>query len=256
MKRIVLFLLATSTIYLTSCETTKEVTLRSDGTGILTTTSDMGSLIGMMKMAGEGKELDQLKDEKPVDTTVTMDKMADNISSLSPEEKELVKKGTLGINMDIKNEKFITQMTFPFSNPKEIAIIDKMYSRIITEALMKQLDSSKADTPAGLPAGLSPEANVSIDDYYNLNISKGVIERKFLADKYAGMANDDKMKAAKEMAGMGLGNSKMILYLPSPVKKAEGKTVTVSEDKKKVTIMSSMEDFFDDGKSLEFRIEY
>lgn len=256
MKRIVLFLVAASTIFLTSCETTKEITLRADGTGIITTTSDMSSLIGMAKMAGEGKELDSLKNERPIDTTFTMEKLANNISSLSAEEKELVKKGTLGLNMDMKNEKFVTQMTFPFSNPNEIPIIDKMYSRIIGEALMKQLDSSKADMPKDLPPGLSDQANVSIDDYYNLNISKGVIERKLLADKYAGMANDDKMKAVKEMSAMGVGNVKMVFYMPSAVKKAEGKNVTVSEDKKKVTIMSSMEDFFEDGKSLEFRIEY
>ena len=70
------------------------------------------------------------------------------------------------------------------------------------------------------------------------------------------VGDDEGMKAMKEMSTMGVGNSKLILYLPSPVKKAEGKSVTVSEDKKTVTIMSSMEDFFDDGKSLEFRIEY
>jgi hypothetical protein len=254
MKRIVLFLLTLSVIYLTSCETTKEITLRPDGTGILTTTSDMSSLIGIAKMSGEGQELDKLKDEKAVDTTVSMENMADDLPDLTAEEKEYVKKGTLGINMDLKNEKFLTQMTFPFSQAKDIAAIDKMYSRIIMQVMKKQLDSSKADMPAGLPKDAMPDG--SLDDYYDFNIGKGVVERKLLADKYAGVATDEKMKALKQMSSMGVGNSKLILNLPSAVKKAEGKNVTISEDKKKVTIMSTMEDFFDDGKSLEFRIEY
>ena len=254
MKRIVLFLLTVSVIYLTSCETTKEITLRPDGTGVLTTTSDMSSLIGIAKMAGESNELDKLKDEKAVDTTVSMEKMADDIPDLTTEEKEYVKKGTLGINMDLKNEKFLTQMTFPFNQAKDIAAIDKMYSRIIMQVMKKQLDSSKAEMPAGIPQGELPDA--SFEDYYSYNFGKGVIERKLLADKYAGVASDEKMKALKEMSSMGAGNTKLILNLPAPVKKAEGKNVTVSEDKRKVTIMSSTEDFFDDGKSLEFRIEY
>jgi hypothetical protein len=255
MKRIVLLLMTASVIYLTGCETTKEITLRPDGTGILTTTSDMSSLIGIAKMAGEANELNKLKDEKAVDTTVSMEKMADELPDLTAEEKEYVKKGTLGINMDLKNEKFLTQMTFPFNQPKDIATIDKMYSRIIVQVMKKQLDSSKAEMPEGIPKeGMMPDG--SIDDYYNFNIGKGIVERKLLADKYAGVASDEKMKAMKEMSSMGVGNSKMILNLPSPVKKAEGKNVTVSEDKKKVTIMSTTEDFFADGKSLEFRIEY
>jgi hypothetical protein len=254
MKRIVLFLLAASTIYLTSCETTKEITLRADGTGMMTTTGDMSSMLGLAKMAGEGDEMNKLKEEKAVDTTMSMEKMVDEMPDLTAEEKDLVKKGTLGLNMDLKNDKLITKMTFPFSKSNEIATIDKMYSKVIIQAMKKQLDSTKTGMPAGLPTDKMPEGN--IDEYYAFNISKGLLERKLLADRYARVGDDEGMKAMKEMSSMGIGNSKLILYLPSPVKKAEGKNLTVSEDKKTVTIMSSMEDFFDDGKSLEFRIEY
>jgi hypothetical protein len=254
MKRIVLLLLAASVIYLTSCETTKEITLRADGTGMLTTTGDMSSMLGLAKMAGEGNELNKLKEEKAVDTTMSMEKMVDEMPDLTPEEKELVKKGTLGINMDLQNDKLITQMTFPFSKTDEISTIDKMYSRVIMQVMKKQLDSTKTGMPSGLPTDKMPDG--SIDEYYAFNISKGIVERKLLADKYARVGDDESMKAMKEMSSMGIGNTKLILYLPAPVKKVEGKNLTVSEDKKQVTIMSSMEDFFEDGKSLEFRIEF
>jgi hypothetical protein len=254
MKRIVLFLLAASAIFLTSCETTKEITLRADGTGVMTTTGDMSSMLGLAKMAGEGDELNKLKDEKAVDTTMSMEEMVDEMPDLTAEEKELVKKGTLGLNMDLKNDKLITKITFPFSKSNEIATIDKMYTKVITQAMKKQLDSTKTGMPSGLPTDKLTDG--SIDEYYAFNMSKGLVERKLLADKYAKVGEDEGMKAMKEMSSMGIGNSKLILYLPSPVKKAEGKSVTVSEDKKTVTILSSTEDFFDDGKSLEFRIEY
>jgi len=255
MKRIVLFLLAASVIFLTSCETTKEITLRPDGTGILTTTSDMSSMLGLAKMAGEGKDLDKLKEEKAVDTTVSMEKLVEELPDLTAEEKELVKKGTLGFNMDLKNDKLITQLTFPFSNTSEISTIDKMYTRVMAQVMKEQMDSSKTGMPVGLPGGDKLPSG-SIDNYYAFNLSKGLVERKLLADKYAKLGDDEGMQSMKEMSGVGIGNSKLILYLPSPVKKTEGKGVTVSEDKKTVTIMSSLEDFFDNGKSLEFRIEF
>ena len=109
--------------------------------------------------------------------------------------------------------------------------------------------------PGGLPGGDKMPSG-SIDNYYAFNMSKGLVERKLLADKYAKVGDDEGLQSMKEMSSMGVGNSKLILYLPSPVKKTEGKGVTVSEDKKTVTIMSSLEDFFDNGKSLEFRIEF
>ncbi len=65
------------------------------------------------------------------------------------------------------------------------------------------------------------------------------------------------MQSLKEMAGQGMPmNTTLIYNLPKPAKKAEGKNVKLSEDKKKVTITSSVDDFFDDVTKLEFKIEY
>jgi hypothetical protein len=65
------------------------------------------------------------------------------------------------------------------------------------------------------------------------------------------------MQAMKEMAGQGMPiNTTLIFNLPRPAKKAEGKNVKLSADKKKVTITSSIDDFFDDVTKLEFKIEY
>ena len=64
------------------------------------------------------------------------------------------------------------------------------------------------------------------------------------------------MQGMKEMAGMGMGKTTVIINLPNAAKKVQGAGVTLSEDKKKVTIVSSLEDFFDDAKKMEYRIEY
>jgi hypothetical protein len=47
-----------------------------------------------------------------------------------------------------------------------------------------------------------------------------------------------------------------VINLPRPAKKAEGKNVKLSDDRKKVTIKSSIDDFYDEPAKMEYRIEY
>ena len=100
MKKFLVFLLIVSAFALVSCETTREITLKNDGSGTLVTTTDMSGLIAIAKMSGQGKELDST--EKSVDTTFSLNKIADSIPGLSATEKELVKKGKLGLNMNLR----------------------------------------------------------------------------------------------------------------------------------------------------------
>jgi hypothetical protein len=59
------------------------------------------------------------------------------------------------------------------------------------------------------------------------------------------------------MAQMGMSvNMKTVINLPKPVKKAEGKGVKLSGDKKKITIEGTLDDFFEDGSYFEYNIEY
>jgi hypothetical protein len=47
-----------------------------------------------------------------------------------------------------------------------------------------------------------------------------------------------------------------VINLPRPATKAEGKNVKLSDDKMKVTISATLDDFFDDPSSLEYKIKY
>ena len=236
------------------CQTTREVTLNKDNSGTIVTTTDMSSLIGMAKMSGKSKEMDNLNEV--MDTTFSLENMTDSLGTITDEEKALVKKGKIGIQMNMPDDKFIIKMEFPFSDPAQINKLDKLSAKLMQETLKKQMgaagkDSSLSDMPSGgdIPSG-------SIEDYFTTTYSKGVIEKKLNKEKYANVESDAGMKSLKEMAGMGVGNTTLIINLPRPVKKADGKNVKLSDDKKKVTITSNAEDFFDDATEQEFRIEY
>ena len=250
MKKLLGLLLIGGALAMTSCETTREISLNQDGSGTLITTTDMSSLIGIAKMSG--KDMD--KEKANIDTTIALDKMADSIPDLSMEEKELVKKGILGLNINMADEKFVTKLQFPFSNSGQINKLDQVSAKVMQQAMKKQAENSAEGAPA-IPDDEMPKG--TMDDYFTTTYAKTVIEKRHIPEKYAKVGEDKSMQALKEMAGQGMPmNTTLIFNLPRPAAKAEGKNVKLSEDKKKVTIVSSVDDFFDDVSKLEFRIEY
>lgn len=249
MKKLLGLLLIGGALAMTSCETTREISFNADGSGKLVTTTDMSSLIGIAKMSGK----DMVKEAKSIDTTIALEKMVDSIPDLSADEKELVKKGVLGLNMNMEEEKLITKLEFPFSNTAQIASLDQVSAKVMQQAMKKQ--AAQGEGAPAIPDDEMPKG--TMDDYFTTTYGKGRIEKKHIPEKYATAGDDKSMQALKEMAGQGMPmNTTLIFNFPKAIKKAEGKNVKISEDKKKVTITSAIDDFFDDVTKLEFKIEY
>ncbi|MGK2864777.1 MAG: hypothetical protein ACSLE0_22795 [Chitinophagaceae bacterium] len=236
---------------LTSCETTREISFNQDGSGVMVTTTDMSSLLGIAKMAGK----DMNKEEaKSIDTTILLTNMVDSIPDLTSEEKELVKNGKLGLHMSMAEEKLITKLEFPFSNGGQISKLDQVSTKVMQDAMKKKAEEGGEDTPS-IPDEDMPKG--SMDDYFVTTYKKGLVEKKHIPEKYATVSDDKSMQALKEMGGQGMPmNTIFIFNFPNPVKKATGKNIKLSPDKKKVTITNSIEDFFEDVSKLEFKIEY
>lgn len=249
MKKLLGLLVAGGLFALTSCETTREITFNENGSGKMVTTTDMSGLIGIAKMSGKDME----KEDQSIDTTIALDKMVDSIPDLTPDEKEIVRKGVLGLVMDMANEKLVTKLEFPFSSGSQIKKLDQISAKVMQQAMQKQAGAGEDASP--MPDDELGKA--SIDEYFTVTYDKGLIERKHIAEKYAKVGEDQALQALKEASAQGMPmNTTIIFNLPKPAKKAEGKNLTLSEDKKKVTIKSSMDDFFEDVSKLEFRIEY
>ncbi|MEO6611112.1 MAG: hypothetical protein ABIT05_03230 [Chitinophagaceae bacterium] len=255
MKKIIGALLVCGTLLLAGCyESTQEITLNADGTGTISNTNDLSALIAVAKQMGAGAELEKAP-QQTTDSTVSMEKGADSIPNLTPQEREMARKGTLRINMNLKEEKFKTNLTFPFSSPSEIPVYNKLSDKIMA-GIMKGKADDMSGGGAGSAADQMPELS-SFDDYYTYEFSNGELKRKLNKEKFAGVESDQYLKAMKEAAGMGLNmKATYIINLPRPAKEAEGKGVKLSEDKKKVTITAGIDDFFDDPSLLEFKIKY
>ncbi len=251
MRKFILSFFTACTIFLTGClETTQEITLNDDGSGIISNSNDMSALIGLAKQMGGGGDIEKLP-QGVIDSIVSMEKVADSIPNLTLEERELVRKGTLRINMDLKNDKFLTRLSFPFSSPSQIEAINKLSGKVMAENMKEQMSER---SPMG--SEQMPEPS-SFDDYYKAEFSDGELAKKINKEKYAGAESDEYLNGIKQAASMGLVmKATYVINLPRPATKAEGKNVKLSDDKKKVTISADIDDFFADPSALEFKIKY
>jgi hypothetical protein len=250
MKKIVVALCAVSAILFTSClDVTQEITLNEDGTGTYVNTNDMSNVLTIAKNMGAASS-DKMP-TNPIDTSFSFSSGADSIADLSAEDRALLKKGSVHIVMNMENEKFVTVMNFPFTTMDDIQKFNRLSGKMMKENM-------KARMPADMNMGgqQMPEPS-SFDDYYTLEFSKGELKKKLNKEKYATVDQDEFLSGLKQAAAMGLPVvSTYVINLPRPAEKVEGKKVKLSDDKMKVTVKTSMDDFFDNPESLEFKIKY
>ena len=250
MKKLLISLFAGSAVLLTSClETTQEITLNNDGSGTYVNTNDMGKVLTIAKNMGAASS-DKIP-QQAIDTSISFALTADSIPGLSAEDKELLKKGTLHLQMNMEEEKLITTMSFPFSTFGDIQKFNRLSGKMMMETMKGKMPGEIPGGPEGMP---EPS---SFDDYYTLEFSNGELKKKLNKEKYADVDKDEFLNGIKQVSAMGVPvTSTYIINLPHPAEKAEGKNVKLSEDKMKVTVSSTMDDFYDHPEALEFKIKY
>lgn len=254
-SKLLVLLLAVATIFTSCLETVQEITIRPDGSGEVSTTGNLGPMLEMIKAMGQmPPDVKEKMGGKAIDTTIQLSSFTDSLKDLSDTDRKLLAAGTFNLKLNLDTDEFVTRNNIPFKSFDEITKIEQLSAQMLDKGLTKALDS-KDGKEGALEDDDMPSVNMI--GYYSTTYSKNVIERKVDKTKYAGVENDEGLKAVKELSGMGINpTSTLVINLPRPAKKVEGKNATLSEDKKKVTIKSDVESFLADGSALEFRIEY
>ncbi|MBK8605365.1 MAG: hypothetical protein IPN82_00530 [Chitinophagaceae bacterium] len=238
----------------TSClETVQEITIKEDGSGTVSSTSDMGALLGMAKQMGGGAEMEKMGGQK-MDTTIAMANMIDSIENISATEKGLMKDGSMSLKMNLAEEQFSTKISFPFSKYEDIVELNKLTNKVIGSAMKDQM----AKAPMGEMQGMGdmPDPS-SFDDYFDMKFTNDKIERTINKEKYAKVDGDEYLQGIKQASAMGIPvTSTLIINLPRPAEKVEGKNATLSEDKMKLTVKVDIDDFFDHPEKMEFKVKF
>lgn len=238
------------TIFLVSCETTQEITINKDGSGSLSNTSDMSNLIGMLKTMG-GDSVDRIPN---ADTTILLAGIADSIEGLTALQKKIINQGSMKLTLNMQDEKLITKTRFPFQKLDDLRTLNNAMPKV-SEAISKKLPGGD-QMANGLGAGGKAQLK-TFDDFFDVIVTNNLMSKTLNKTKYATVPGDEYMKSLQQMSSMGSPiTANYIINLPRPAKKAEGKALKLSQDKKQVTITVTSDDFFDSPSKFEYRIEY
>jgi hypothetical protein len=98
-----------------------------------------------------------------------------------------------------------------------------------------------------------------LNGFYDITIKKGLVQRVVNQKKLDSLLQNDQIKEMLQS-----GNSEMldnvkfntVIHLPKPVKKWTGENVTLSADKKTVTIPASFTDLMQHPQAFTYHIEY
>ena len=246
-------------------DTVEEVTLADNGSGTFVNSLDMGKMLGLAKTMGSGKDEMKDFDKLKMDTVINLKDIKDSLKNLNAAEKNIAATGKLRIQMDANDEKMNFSFSFPFSKTSEIDgiqnILKKAKQNIIGDIMQKIMgeEGGKNESMLGNEDGDEKNENMgaNIDEYYSSLYEKGKFTRKLNKEKYAHVEDDKSLKSLQEMAQLGMAiNMKTVINLPKPAKKTEGKGLKLSDDKKKITIEGTLDDFFEDASYFEYNIEY
>jgi len=251
MKKPASLFIITCCILLVGCfETTQDLTINKDGSGIFTNTTDLSNMIAFIKQMG-GDEADKMQD---TDTTISLTGVADSIAGLTADQKRIVNKGTMKLTLNMQNEKLLVKLNFPFERLTDVELLKDVLPKLSVSALKKLPGGDQM--PAGT-GGADSSTIKTFDNFFDDTFSKKIISRTLNKAKYATAADNEFMKSIQQMSGMGSPvKVNYVINLPRQAKKVQGKLVKLSDDKKKVTVSVTSDDFFDDPSKFEYRIEY
>jgi len=246
-------------------DTVEELTIKENGGGTFVNILDMGKVLELAKTMGGGKDEMKEFEKMKLDTVVNLKDIKDSLKRLNDAEKKIVSTGTLRVQADGTESKMNFTFTFPFSNPSQIdqiqGVLKKAKGDVLDDIMTtlmgeggKKNDMMMGDEDSD---DQGDEMGANLDGYYTSVYEKGKIIRKLNKEKYANVNDDKSLKSLQEMSQLGIPiNMKTVINLPRPAIKAEGKGVKLSEDKKKITMEGTLDDFFEDGSYFEYNIEY
>jgi len=269
MRVIRLFVAACLCLLLTSCiEINENVDIKDNGSGKVSTTTDLSQLVDMMQAFG-GDQMDKMKEEK-VDTVIQMKSIVDTSKTLTADQKALMRNGKVRLKMNLAEKVFNVNMEFPFENMEKYQQLNNLLNSSaggmgnIMKELMRGgsaagLGSTQKDTtqiidqPAQIPsAGMDQFTSV-----FDFNASNGLIKKTLNREKYNKMMEDPQVQQMKQMSDMGMEMLYTTTYkLPRAVKKVDNPAAKLSDDKKTVTIRQNLLEIFTAPEKFEYTIQY
>ena len=256
MKRFTYLLTGVLVLLLAGCfEIKEQIDIKPDGKGELTVNTDMSQLLEAMQNYLGKEEMEKQMPGKNLDTTVLMKNLMDSAKDVTPENKELVKNGTVHMKLNLDQKIFKSDVHIPFSSQGNL---EKLYNSMNNQSLgFTQLFKGMAGKTDSAGSGKDmPDMN-QFNAMYDFKSHDGLISRKLNDQKWKTLQQRLQYAQMKDAGSMGISIPyTLTINLPRPVKKIDNALAKLSADKKQVVIQYNLIEVFDHPEKFEYTIDY
>lgn len=258
-NKLLLLLILTSFIFTGCFETTEDLTINENGSGVYKLDMDFTGLFDMMdamKAADTTGNATSGFPKERRDTTLYLRRFTDTAASLTAEQKALYQNVSMRLLMDAAAKEFKAGINMPFQKIGDVEKLMKLVSSQKESGVLRKLFMQ------GQPMSHEEsDGNVNLPDmngYYDMTITKGVVARSLNKAKYDSLMQSfsgELSSAQMEdmLAGVKLNT---LIHLPHAAKKITGAAVVASDDKKTIRLTGSMSALFKNPQAFSYRIEY
>lgn len=251
MKLLKLILPAVLALGFAGClDINESVDIRNDGSGQLTLDMDMSQMVDILSTYMGKDELKQKGLEK-MDTTILMKDLLDTVSTLSADQKAILRPGRMHIKLDMDAKILTVHSMFPFTS---MSNLQQLY------ALMNNggLGSAKLFGALGGDAGGGSNGDVNqLNAIFDFSCKDGLLTKKLNKEKFDSLKNDPQLAQIRQASQMGMDiNYTSTLSLPRPAKRVDNPLARLSDDKKTVTMKFNLIEVFDHPEQFEYTVEY
>lgn len=237
-------------------EINEEITINANGGGTYNTKMDMSGLLQMMQSMASEEEIQKSGLNRVIDTVISLKSIMDTAKDVTPEQKRLFENGVMKMKVDLKESVFTADVNFPFKNLNDLQSLMSGSGTGGLADVFKQVfskkDSAQGSAPMDDQGGMDQLNNV-----FDVTVTNNRISKKLNKAKYDTLMAKPEIAQARQMVGGGFE----ILYtstikLPRPVKKSDNEMLTLSADKKTVTIKYDLMKMFDAPEKFAYTIDY
>ena len=257
-NRLSLLLITCAAFLFTGCfETTEELTLAENGTGTYHVNMNLDGLFSMfdaMKAMDTTAHVDSMLGKK-MDTTIHFNTITDTSTSISANEKALLKNATMHMLMSESDQKFQIDMNFPFAHIDDVQKVMALGRSGAMSHLMENAFKKDGNNMPEENAGQMPDFN----GFYDVTVKKGLVQRLVNQKKLDSLLQNDQTKEMLQSGSSDMLESikfNTVIHLPKAAKKWTGDNVKLSDDKKTVTVAASLADLMQHPQAFTYHIEY
>jgi hypothetical protein len=265
MKKSFIVLTAIISVLWVSClDTEEKITINPDQSGTYDINIDMSGIMSQLQALTGSSADSVMTTAAKKDTLIYFKDYVDTSTSLTAEEKTMLRDGSVSLHMDKAADEMKMSVRVPFKKLQQLPYLRQHLADALDK--LKAADKLMGDA---MPPGSDIMGNQNGDDAakainpfeegFTFNVSGKTISNKLTNKESINstFSSDSTLQMVKQMIPLfGDLTYKTTFVLPTAVKNYKGSNPVVSNDKKTLTFSNTLSDIFDKPENLEYNVEY